>query len=46
MPTRPAAPPGASPYPDEDASATAFLISDEAGAINGEADRIALGSLW
>jgi hypothetical protein len=33
-------------YADDVAAAIAFLVSDEAGAINGEAVRIALGSLW
>lgn len=32
--------------PDEVAATIAFLVSEEAGAINGEAVRIALGSLW
>jgi len=39
-------PAGRVTYPDEVAATIAFLISDEAGAINGEAVRIALGSLW
>jgi NAD(P)-dependent dehydrogenase (short-subunit alcohol dehydrogenase family) len=39
-------PAGRVTYPDEVAAAVAFLISDDAGAINGEAVRIALGSLW
>jgi NAD(P)-dependent dehydrogenase (short-subunit alcohol dehydrogenase family) len=33
-------------YPDEVASVITFLASEEASAINGEAVRIALGSLW
>ncbi|HWD73498.1 MAG TPA: SDR family oxidoreductase [Solirubrobacteraceae bacterium] len=33
-------------YPAEVAATTAFLVSEEAGAINGEAVRVALGSLW
>jgi NAD(P)-dependent dehydrogenase (short-subunit alcohol dehydrogenase family) len=39
-------PAGRVTYPDEVAATIAFLISDDAGAINGEAVRIALGSLW
>jgi NAD(P)-dependent dehydrogenase (short-subunit alcohol dehydrogenase family) len=39
-------PAGRVTYPGEVAAAIAFLVSDEAGAINGEAIRIALGSLW
>jgi NAD(P)-dependent dehydrogenase (short-subunit alcohol dehydrogenase family) len=39
-------PAGRVAYPDEVAATIAFLISDEAAAINGEAVRIALGSLW
>ena len=41
-----ASPAGRVTYPDEVAATIAFLISDEAAAINGEAVRIALGSLW
>jgi NAD(P)-dependent dehydrogenase (short-subunit alcohol dehydrogenase family) len=32
--------------PEEVATTIAFLVSDEAVAINGEAVRVALGSLW
>jgi NAD(P)-dependent dehydrogenase (short-subunit alcohol dehydrogenase family) len=41
-----ASPAGRVTYADDVAAAIAFLVSDEAGAINGEAVRIALGSLW
>ena len=41
-----ASPAGRVTYPGEVAATIAFLVSDEAGAINGEAVRIALGSLW
>jgi NAD(P)-dependent dehydrogenase (short-subunit alcohol dehydrogenase family) len=41
-----ASPAGRVVYPDEVAATIAFLVSEDAGAINGEAVRIALGSLW
>jgi NAD(P)-dependent dehydrogenase (short-subunit alcohol dehydrogenase family) len=41
-----ASPAGRVTYPDEVAATIAFLISDEASAIIGEALRIAVGSLW
>jgi NAD(P)-dependent dehydrogenase (short-subunit alcohol dehydrogenase family) len=41
-----ASPAGRLTYAGEVAAAIAFLVSDEAGAINGEALRIALGSVW